>query len=269
MPGSIRSEAVMNKAGNPGTLFGRVVDAGYEQGRDFQPPAYSAHADEVIQHARQPRPADTAISVFGKSLQIYVGRVDKRRERFKAGRTLIPVADHDASEPCGSCLLGTGARQLEKDGWFGIGKGDAGTTQFPRRPDKSIRRDLCAAPTQGRPLFQISRLKLVLRENGRTGDFTVLTPGAIEIAAESAQREGQAAWKVMVQRLFFNRIGVKGSSTAIYKRKYFRVTVFCRLAAAYAAYAPFSGAEAAKMPAQQALGMFIRQCPPQKGLTAH
>ena len=193
MPGGIRAKAVVDKAGDTGTFLRAVIDAGHKQCGNLQPPAQTAHAREIVQHPPQARPAEMPVTCIGKTFQIDVGRVNERSKGFKTGRALVSVADHDSSEARTLCLFGAGAHKLEKNSRLGVCESDTGAVMIARSLNKRIGRNERAFAAQGASLFPHHRKRgrgrfgRMLYEKGRTGNFTVLTPCTIEIAAEGAQ----------------------------------------------------------------------------------
>lgn len=193
MPGGIRAKAVVDKVGDPGTFLGVVIDAGHEQCGNLQPPAQTAHAYEIVQHPSQTRPTELSVTCIGKTFQIDVGRVNERSKGFKAGRTLVSVADHDSSEARTPCLFGACAHKFKKNCRLGVRESDTGAVMSARGPNERIRRNERAFAAQGASLLPhhrkrgCGRFERMLYEEGRTRNFTVLTPCAIEIAAEGAQ----------------------------------------------------------------------------------
>ena len=66
----------------------------------------------------------------------------------------------------------------------------------------------------------------------------------------------------MVKGLFFDWVDMKRNGMLGHKREHFHMAVLRRCTAAHAAHAPFSGAKAAEMPAQQALSACAGQFTP-------
>ena len=195
-----RADGVQHPIAHLAEFVRRIVFAGDDQIGDLEPDVgLVLQPAQRVQHGLQVRVGQLEVELFGKRLQIDIGRVHLAEERFARRRRDVARGDRhrlDAHRPAGPRRVD---RVLGPDHRIVVGVGDAHTAQFLRGAGDRLGGGMFAEP---RDFFALRNVP-------------VLAELAAQVAAGRAERQHAAAGIEMVQRLLFDRIDAEPGAAAI------------------------------------------------------
>lgn len=205
VPGNLRTQFAGDKLRDILQFLLAVVEARDHQGRNLQPDIRLAgYMLQRLQHRPQPGLADIPVKLIGKGLQIDIDRIEKIPGVIDGLRGHIAVTDKEIGQPLFPGQPAALPAQFHENRRLGVSIGEAGAALLAGGSDQFLGGG--AAADQ------------VVMQPGILADLPVLAEIALEIAADRGNGKTAAARLKVKQRLFLNRIDMRGADRLIIQR---------------------------------------------------
>lgn len=115
-----------DKLGDIRKLLSRIIQPGDDQGSHLHPDPQLLEAHNGVQHRLQRGLTDLAVMIIPKTLQIHIVGINKFGKGLGRGLHHKAVGYKDVAQPLGPGQPRRVLGELQKDGGFGVGIGNAG-----------------------------------------------------------------------------------------------------------------------------------------------